>query len=61
MKILFEENKLLNEENKRLARLCAREWNHSGSGGKHAGTASAKVREARWKPFQLYLSLVLPV
>lgn len=50
VKILFEENKLLNEENKRLARLCAREWNHSGSGGKHAGTASAKGNKRKSSP-----------
>ena len=42
VKLLFEENSILDVENKRLLR---REQNFDGSGGKHTSSASAKVRE----------------
>jgi hypothetical protein len=42
--LLFEENNILDEENKRLLRQYQKERSHHGSGGKHTGTASAKVR-----------------
>ncbi|KAL0289469.1 UNVERIFIED_CONTAM: hypothetical protein Scaly_2702100 [Sesamum calycinum] len=42
--VLFEENNILNEENKRLIRLCHREKHISGSGG---GSLSGKVSIVR--------------
>lgn len=45
--MLFEENNVLDEENKRLLRKYQKERSHHGSSGKHTGTASAKVRKRR--------------
>ncbi|XP_059631289.1 uncharacterized protein LOC132274132 [Cornus florida] len=42
VKLLFEENNLMNEENKRLRRQLHKERQHSGSGGKHTSSTSAK-------------------
>ncbi|XVF39581.1 hypothetical protein PTKIN_Ptkin01aG0045300 [Pterospermum kingtungense] len=42
VKVLFEENNILDEENKRLLRQYHKESNLHGSGGKHTGSASAK-------------------
>ncbi|KAG6784310.1 hypothetical protein POTOM_010001 [Populus tomentosa] len=42
VKLLFEENKILDGENKRLLRRELREQNFDGSGGKHSSSASAK-------------------
>lgn len=44
VKVLFEENKILDEENKRLLELLKRERYHHGSDGKRSASASAKVR-----------------
>lgn len=44
VKMLFEENNILDAENKRLLRQFQKERNSHGSGGKHTGSASAKVR-----------------
>ena len=44
MKVLFEENTILDEENKRLKRQLHKDRQHPGSGEKHASSASAKVR-----------------
>ncbi|XP_048437353.1 uncharacterized protein LOC125475929 [Pyrus x bretschneideri] len=43
VKLIFEENKVLDVENKRLLRLYQKERNHSASGGKHTDSASAKM------------------
>ncbi|KAB1219981.1 hypothetical protein CJ030_MR3G020088 [Morella rubra] len=40
VKLLFEENNILNEENKRLMRLYQKERSHHGSGGKNTGSAA---------------------
>lgn len=45
VKLLFEENNVLDEENKRLLRKYQKERSHHSSSGKHTGTASAKVRK----------------
>ncbi|KAK8597121.1 hypothetical protein V6N12_065597 [Hibiscus sabdariffa] len=45
VKVLFEENNLLNDENKRLLRQYHKEKNLHGSGGKHSGSSSTKVSE----------------
>ncbi|XP_072979018.1 uncharacterized protein [Typha angustifolia] len=42
VKVLFEENRILDEENKRLLALLKREKHHIGSGSKRSATASAK-------------------
>ncbi|VFQ94940.1 unnamed protein product [Cuscuta campestris] len=42
VKVFFEENNLLDEENKRLMQHFQREKHNSGSGGKSSGCASAK-------------------
>lgn len=42
VKLLFEENNILDGENKRLLRREHREQNFDGSGGKHSSSASAK-------------------
>ena len=41
--MLFEENSILDEENKRLLRQYDKEKKPHGSGGKHTSSASAKV------------------
>lgn len=45
VKLLFEENKVLDEANKRLLKQYRKERNSCGSGGKHTDSVSAKVRE----------------
>ncbi|XP_009373295.2 protein MLP1 homolog [Pyrus x bretschneideri] len=47
VKLLFEENKVLDVENKRLLRLYQKERNHSASGGKHIDSASAKSNKRK--------------
>ncbi|KAM1119916.1 hypothetical protein ACFX13_044817 [Malus domestica] len=47
VKLLFEENKVLDVENKRLLRLYQKERNHSASGGKHTDSASAKSNKRK--------------
>lgn len=42
--MLFEENNMLDEENKRVLQLYHKEKHSSGSGGKNSGCTSAKVR-----------------
>ncbi|XP_058098103.1 uncharacterized protein LOC131243057 [Magnolia sinica] len=42
VKVLFEENNMLDEENKRLLRQVHRERHHQGSDGKHTSSVSAK-------------------
>ncbi|KAA3476655.1 myocardial zonula adherens protein [Gossypium australe] len=44
VKVLFEENNILDEANKRLLRQYHKEKNLHGSDGKHSGSASTKVR-----------------
>lgn len=43
-RLLFEQNKTLDAENKRLLRQLQKERNRNGSGGKQSSSASAKVR-----------------
>ncbi|GAV83248.1 hypothetical protein CFOL_v3_26696 [Cephalotus follicularis] len=50
VKLLFEENNILDEENKRLLRLYHRERNLHGSGGKHAASAPAKTNKRKSSP-----------
>ncbi|XP_022766405.1 myocardial zonula adherens protein-like [Durio zibethinus] len=50
VKVLFEENNLLDEENKRLLRQCQKEKNLHSSGGKHTGSASAKTNKRKSSP-----------
>lgn len=47
VKLLFEENKVLDVENKRLLRQYHKERNQSGSGGKHNDSASAKSNKRK--------------
>ncbi|XP_050157533.1 uncharacterized protein LOC126631449, partial [Malus sylvestris] len=47
VKLLFEENKVLDVENKRLLRLYPKERNHSASGGKHTDSALAKSNKRK--------------
>ncbi|KAG6626395.1 hypothetical protein I3843_15G040200 [Carya illinoinensis] len=52
VKVLFEENNILNEENTRLLRQYQKERSHgsgSGSGGKHTGSASATAKSNKRK------------
>ena len=44
VKLLFEENSLLDEENKKLLMKYRKEKNSHGSSGKHANSTSTKVR-----------------
>lgn len=44
VRLLFEQNKTLDVENKRLLRQLQKERNCNGSGGKKSSSASAKVR-----------------
>ncbi|KAA3453898.1 spindle pole body protein pcp1-like [Gossypium australe] len=55
VKILFEENNILDEANKRLLRQSREEKNLHDSGGKHTGSASAKVRKENNILDSLYL------
>ncbi|KAK7385339.1 hypothetical protein VNO78_31055 [Psophocarpus tetragonolobus] len=48
VKLLFEENSVLDEQNKRLAKRCKE--NHSGSDGKLTGSESAKLNKRRSSP-----------
>lgn len=50
VKVLFEENIVLNEEIKKLLRQCHKEKNHLGSGGKHTSSASAKGNKRKSSP-----------
>ncbi|KAF3955615.1 hypothetical protein ACB098_01G015200 [Castanea mollissima] len=50
VKLLFEENNVLDEENKRLLRKYQKERSHHGSSGKHTGTASAKSNKRKSSP-----------
>lgn len=50
VKLLFEENNVLDEENKRLLRKCQKERSHHSSSGKHTGTASAKSNKRKSSP-----------
>lgn len=43
VKLLFEENNMLDEENKKLLMKFNKERNQHGSSGKHASSAPAKV------------------
>ncbi|KAK7321211.1 hypothetical protein VNO77_31605 [Canavalia gladiata] len=49
VKLLFDENSVLDEENKRLAKRC-KENNHIGSGGKLTGSTSAKSNKRKSSP-----------
>ncbi|KAK9270571.1 hypothetical protein L1049_026152 [Liquidambar formosana] len=50
VKVLFEENSILDEENKRLLRKYQKERNHHGSDGKHTSSASAKGNKRKSSP-----------
>ncbi|KAE8728303.1 putative RNA-binding family protein [Hibiscus syriacus] len=50
VKVLFEENNILNEENRRLLRQYHKEKNLHGSGGKHSGIASTKTNKRKSSP-----------
>ncbi|KAF5178772.1 28 kDa ribonucleoprotein [Thalictrum thalictroides] len=50
VKVLFEENTILEEGNKKLLRLHSRERHHHGSGGKHSNSASAKNNKRKSSP-----------
>ncbi|XP_022772288.1 uncharacterized protein LOC111314933 [Durio zibethinus] len=50
VKVIFEENNILDEENKRLLRQYHKEKNLHGSGGKHTGNASAKTNKRKSSP-----------
>ncbi|KAK7311651.1 hypothetical protein RJT34_09924 [Clitoria ternatea] len=49
VKLLFDENIILEEKNKRLLKLY-KERNHSGSGGKHTNSSSAKSNKRKSSP-----------
>lgn len=49
VKLLFDENIILDEENKRLFSQC-KERNHPGSGGKYTSSASAKSNKRKSSP-----------
>ncbi|KAE8666787.1 putative RNA-binding family protein [Hibiscus syriacus] len=49
VKVLFEENSILEEANQRLLRQSREGKNLYDSGGKHTDSASAKVRKECWK------------
>lgn len=48
-KLLFDENSVLDEENKRLAKRC-KQKNHTGSGGKLTASTSAKSNKRKSSP-----------
>ncbi|XP_040363360.1 uncharacterized protein LOC112168376 isoform X1 [Rosa chinensis] len=60
VKLLFEENKVLDEANKRLLKQYRKERNNSGSDGKHTDV-STKVREREKNSFDcmFYYALIL--
>ncbi|KAL5124918.1 hypothetical protein HKD37_02G005233 [Glycine soja] len=49
VKLLYDENSVLDEENKRLAKRCKGRY-HSSSGGKLTGSASAKSNKRKSSP-----------
>ncbi|KAF7829966.1 myocardial zonula adherens protein [Senna tora] len=49
VKLLFDENNILDKENKRLLKQY-KERNHPGSGGKHSNSASAKSNKRKSSP-----------
>jgi hypothetical protein len=53
--MLFEENKVLDEANKRLLKQYHKQ--RSGSGGKHTDNASTKVRERENNSFDFHVIL----
>ncbi|KAJ7965755.1 Centlein like [Quillaja saponaria] len=50
VKLLFEENNILDEENKRLMRKYHKERKHPDSGGKHNSSGSAKSNKRKSSP-----------
>ncbi|CAI9116229.1 OLC1v1017325C1 [Oldenlandia corymbosa var. corymbosa] len=48
--VLFEQNKILDEENKKLMRQLHREKHMSGSGGKHSASSSTKGNKRKCSP-----------
>ncbi|KAM7260160.1 hypothetical protein ACFE04_015901 [Oxalis oulophora] len=50
VKLLFEENSILDEENKRLLKQRYREQKTPGSGGKQCGSAPAKTNKRKTSP-----------
>ncbi|KAJ0024094.1 hypothetical protein Pint_08394 [Pistacia integerrima] len=50
VKLLYEENKILNVESKKLLRQLHRERNLNDSGGKHTSSASAKSNKRKSSP-----------
>ncbi|OMO96465.1 hypothetical protein CCACVL1_04943 [Corchorus capsularis] len=50
VKVLFEENNILDEENKRLLRQHHKEKSLHGSGGKHSASASTKTNKRKSSP-----------
>ncbi|KAB2628866.1 spindle pole body component 110 [Pyrus ussuriensis x Pyrus communis] len=58
VKLLFEENKVLDVENKRLLRLYQKERNHSASDGKHTDSASAKMGQRENNSFDSFILCV---
>lgn len=50
VKLLFEENNILDEENKRLLRQYQKEKSNQGSSGKHTGSVSAKSNKRKSSP-----------
>lgn len=50
VRVLFEENNVLDEENKRLLKLCNSERTHAGSGGKHGSSARTKSNKRKTSP-----------
>lgn len=51
VKILFEENSLLEEDNKKLISLYRQERNHICSSGKNGSTSAAKVKNKKDNSF----------
>lgn len=50
VKVLFEENNILDEENKKFMRQLQRERHLHGSGGKHSGSVSSKGNKRKSSP-----------
>ncbi|XP_021864986.1 uncharacterized protein [Spinacia oleracea] len=53
VKVLFEENHVLDVENKRLLKLYKSEKKHANSGGKHDSSARTKVRDKLTLPYTI--------
>lgn len=51
--MLFEENHVLDDENKRLLRLYKSEKKRASSGGKHDSSTKTKVRLIRFWPLTI--------